>query len=435
MNNIGNSDFIKSYHFPSREIWGDIVKRATIKGESVGTIVSGIISKVKESGDNAIFEYAERFDGVKLDTLRVSEAEINDAIENVSQELKEAIIIASKNISKFHEAQRMAPVSVEVMPGIKCEQRQVPIGNAGLYIPGGNSPLFSTVLMLAIPAKIAGCKRIVITTPPDKMGRVHPAILYAAHISGVTEIYKIGGAQAIAAMALGTQSVSKVNKIFGPGNRFVMEAKQQVSAKGVAIDMPAGPSEVMIIADENADVDFIATDFLSQAEHGPDSQSVLLTNCRALAEQLPEVIMKHFMSLPRQSMMLKSLANSSIILLETEDIMDYANLYAPEHLIINCDNAAELAMQVENAGSVFIGQFSPESAGDYASGTNHTLPTSGYATCFSGVNLDSFMKKITFQELSKEGLASIGKEIEIMAENEDLMAHKLAVTVRLNKLK
>lgn len=397
--------------------------------------VAEIISQVRERGDEALREYASRFDGVKLSDLRVSEAEIAEAEKRVDEALKQAIAVAAGNIERFHAAQTMQPVEVSTMPGVECVQRAVPITNVGLYIPGGNSPLFSTVLMLAVPARLAGCKHIVMCTPPGKDGKVNAAILYAARLAGVTEIYKVGGAQAVAAMAYGTQSIPRVSKIFGPGNRFVMEAKMQVSRSAVAIDMPAGPSEVMIIADQDADAEFVASDFLSQAEHGPDSQSILLTTSESLAERLPGVIDDSLNRLPRREMMLRSLSHSHVIVLrDYDEIMRFANEYAPEHLIINTADAERLAERVENAGSVFIGPYSPESAGDYASGTNHTLPTSGYAKAYSGVNLDSFIKKITFQRLSPEGLRSIGSTIEIMAENEDLMAHRMAVTVRLKKM-
>ena len=397
--------------------------------------VAEIISQVRERGDEALREYASRFDGVELSDLRVSEAEIAEAEQRVDEALKQAIAVAAGNIERFHAAQTMQPVEVSTMPGVECVQRAVPITNVGLYIPGGNSPLFSTVLMLAVPARLAGCKHIVMCTPPGKDGKVNAAILYAARLAGVTEIYKVGGAQAVAAMAYGTQSIPRVSKIFGPGNRFVMEAKMQVSRSAVAIDMPAGPSEVMIIADQDADAEFVASDFLSQAEHGPDSQSILLTTSESLAERLPGVIDDSLNRLPRREMMLRSLSHSHVIVLRDYDaIMRFANEYAPEHLIINTADAERLAERVENAGSVFIGPYSPESAGDYASGTNHTLPTSGYAKAYSGVNLDSFIKKITFQRLSPEGLRSIGSTIEIMAENEDLMAHRMAVTVRLKKI-
>ena len=397
--------------------------------------VAEIIAQVRERGDEALREYASRFDGVELSDLRVSETEIAEAEQRVDEALKQAIAVAAGNIERFHAAQTMQPVEVNTMPGVECVQRAVPITNVGLYIPGGNSPLFSTVLMLAVPARLAGCKHIVMCTPPGKDGKVNAAILYAARLAGVTEIYKVGGAQAVAAMAYGTQSIPRVSKIFGPGNRFVMEAKMQVSRSAVAIDMPAGPSEVMIIADQDADAEFVASDFLSQAEHGPDSQSILLTTSESLAERLPGVIDDSLNRLPRREMMLRSLSHSHVIVLrDYDEIMRFANEYAPEHLIINTADAERLAERVENAGSVFIGPYSPESAGDYASGTNHTLPTSGYAKAYSGVNLDSFIKKITFQRITPEGLRSIGPTIEIMAENEDLMAHRMAVTVRLKKM-
>lgn len=407
------------------------MSRAVSSTAALHDTVASIIEAVRTRGDRALREFSAKFDGVTLGDLKVSDSEFAEAELSVSAELKEAIGVAAANIEKFHSAQRMHEVKVDTVPGVECCQRAVPISHVGLYIPGGNSPLFSTVLMLAVPARIAGCRHIILTTPPDKQGSVHPAILYAARLAGVTEVYKAGGAQAVAAMALGTESIPRVSKIFGPGNRFVMEAKQQVATLGVAIDMPAGPSEVMIIADGDANAEFVASDFLSQAEHGPDSQSILLTTDRVFAEKLPQVIARLLATLPRQEMMKKSLSHSRVILLKNEaEIMDFANDYAPEHLIINHADADALALRVENAGSVFIGAFSPESAGDYASGTNHTLPTSGYAKAYSGVNLDSFIKKITFQHLTQEGLRSISRAIEVMAENEDLMAHKLAVTVR-----
>ena len=408
--------------------------RAALNTDELQAVVGDIIAEVRSRGDEALRDYARRFDGVELSDLRVSEAEIAEAAQLVSDELKQAIATAAANIERFHSAQVMQPIAVETVPGVRCEQRAVAISNVGLYIPGGNSPLFSTVLMLVVPARIAGCRHIVLCTPPGKNGKVHPAILYAAQYAGATEIYKVGGAQAVAAMAYGTQSIPRVSKIFGPGNRFVMEAKMQVSRGGVAIDMPAGPSEVMIIADGSADAEFVASDFLSQAEHGPDSQSILLTSDERLAERLPEVIEQCLAKLPRQEMMRRSLSHSHVILLADDDeIMAFANEYAHEHLIINTANADALAERVTNAGSVFIGAYSPESAGDYASGTNHTLPTSGYAKAYSGVNLDSFTKKITFQRLTRDGLRSIGRAVEVMAENEDLMAHRMAVTVRMNK--
>ena len=423
---------IQTALYPEKAQWNQLMKRAVNDTTELKESVAGIIEKVRTQGDEALREFSLKFDGVNLNKLKVSTSEIDEADDIVSHQLKRAISVAAKNIAKFHKAQRMEEITVETTPGVMCTQRAIPISSVGLYVPGGNSPLFSTVLMLAIPARIAGCRKIVLCTPPNKEGKVHPAILYAARVAGVTEIYKVGGAQAIAAMAYGTETVPKVHKIFGPGNRFVMEAKQQVSTQAAAIDMPAGPSEVMIIADELANPRFVASDFLSQAEHGPDSQSILLTTSNDFAQKLPKVIDELLNTLPRKEMMLKSLAHSRIIVLKDNDeIMEFANNYAPEHLIINHPEADILAQKVENAGSVFIGPYSPESAGDYASGTNHTLPTSGYAHAYSGVNLDSFCKKVTFQRLSKDGLQSIGQAIELMAENEDLMAHKLAVSVRL----
>ena len=423
---------IQTALYPEKAQWNQLMKRAVNDTTELKESVAGIIEKVRTQGDEAMREFSLKFDGVNLNKLKVSTSEIDEADDIVSHQLKRAISVAAKNIAKFHKAQRMEEITVETTPGVMCTQRAIPISSVGLYVPGGNSPLFSTVLMLAIPARIAGCRKIVLCTPPNKEGKVHPAILYAARVAGVTEIYKVGGAQAIAAMAYGTETVPKVHKIFGPGNRFVMEAKQQVSTQAAAIDMPAGPSEVMIIADELANPRFVASDFLSQAEHGPDSQSILLTTSNDFAQKLPKVIDELLNTLPRKEMMLKSLAHSRIIVLKDNDeIMEFANSYAPEHLIINHAEADVLVQKVENAGSVFIGPYSPESAGDYASGTNHTLPTSGYAHAYSGVNLDSFCKKVTFQRLSKDGLQSIGQAIELMAENEDLMAHKLAVSVRL----
>lgn len=425
---------ITTIKYPACSRWQQLMTRAALNTDELQAVVGDIIAEVRSRGDEALRDYARRFDGVELSDLRVSEAEIAEAAQLVSDELKQAIAEAAANIERFHSAQVMQPIAVETVPGVRCEQRAVAISNVGLYIPGGNSPLFSTVLMLVVPARIAGCRHIVLCTPPGKNGKVHPAILYAAQYAGATEIYKVGGAQAVAAMAYGTQSIPRVSKIFGPGNRFVMEAKMQVSRNAVAIDMPAGPSEVMIIADGSADAEFVASDFLSQAEHGPDSQSILLTSDVSLAERLPEVIEQCLAKLPRQEMMRRSLSHSHVILLADDDeMLAFANEYAPEHLIINTVNADALAERVQNAGSVFIGPYSPESAGDYASGTNHTLPTSGYAKAYSGVNIDSFTKKITFQRLTRDGLRAIGRAVEVMAESEDLMAHRMAVTVRMNK--
>jgi len=420
--------------YPSQAQWAALMQRAATVNNDARAVVADIIANVRQHGDEALREYASRFDRITLADIKVSACEFEEAEALVSQELKDSIAQAKSNIEAFHAAQRMQEIEVETMPGVVCRQRAVPITSVGLYIPGGNSPLFSTVLMLAVPAKIAGCRNIVMCTPAGRDGKVHPAILYTAALCGVNEVYKVGGAQAVAAMACGTETVKRVSKIFGPGNRWVMEAKMQVSSAGIAIDMPAGPSEVMIIADASAQATHVASDFLSQAEHGPDSQSILLTTSEALAEQLPEVTEELLNQLPRREMMEKSLSHSHVIVLhDDEEMMRFANEYAPEHLIINHACADALALEVENAGSVFLGPYSPESAGDYASGTNHTLPTSGYATAYSGVNLDSFTKKITFQQLSREGIESLAQSVMTMAEAEDLMAHRMAVAVRVGK--
>lgn len=422
--------------YPTRDQWPSLCRRALAdKAGEVKATVAEIIAVVRRDGDKALRAYEQRFTGATLDSLAVSEAELHEAESLVSPELREAIESAASNIACFHTAQKMHPVTVETMPGVHCTQRAVPIGRVGLYIPGGNSPLFSTVLMLAIPARIAGCEKIVLCTPAGADGKVHPAILYAARVAGVHNIFKTGGAQAIAAMAYGTESIPAVSKIFGPGNRFVMEAKQQVSESAVAIDMPAGPSEVLVIADDEAAPSFVAADFLSQAEHGPDSQSILLTTSETLVEKIAPEIERQLAMMPRRDMMGHSLSHSRIILLrDLDEVMDFSNAYAPEHLILNHADYRELSGRVSNAGSVFLGPLSPESAGDYASGTNHTLPTSGYAKAFSGVNLDSFTKKITFQELTPEGIRSIGRVVERMAEAEDLHAHRLAMTLRIEAI-
>lgn len=421
--------------YPPLDTWEQLSQRALAdKVNEVKTIVADIIVNVIEHGDSAVKEYEQKFTGATLDSLAVSKEEIAEATSLVNEELKEAIEIARKNIEAFHKAQA-TKIDIETVSGVRCIQRQVPISKVGLYVPGGNSPLFSTVLMLAIPAVIAGCEEIILCTPSGKDGKVHPAILYAANVAGVNKIFKTGGAQAIAAMAHGTETIPAVYKIFGPGNRFVTEAKRQVSEGKVAIDMPAGPSEVLVIADENANASFVASDFLSQAEHGPDSQSILVTSSEKLLEQLPIEIEKLLQILPRREMMEKSLSHSRMILFQNDDeVMNFSNHYAPEHLIINHKDAWNLASKVTNAGSVFVGAYSPESAGDYASGTNHTLPTSGYARTYSGVNLDSFTKKITFQELTPQGIFSIGRAVEVMAESEDLYAHKMAMTLRIKSL-
>ena len=422
--------------YPKQEEWPEYSRRAAVADTDARAAVAEIIAAVERRGDEALKDLTLKFDGYRPASLKTEQEEIDKACMEISGDLQQAIKTAAANIGKFHAAQMPQAIDVEVMPGINCSQRAVPITRVGLYIPGGNSPLFSTVLMLAIPAKIAGCRQIVLCTPPDRQGKIHPAILYAARMAGVTEIYKAGGSQAIAAMAYGTETVPRVYKIFGPGNRFVMEAKQQASVQNVAIDMPAGPSEVMIIADGEANPTFVAADFLSQAEHGADSQSILLTTDRTLAEKVADETERLLTALPRRDLIRRSLSHSRIIVLANEDeMMDFANEYAPEHLIINHKEADRLAKCVENAGSVFLGAYACESAGDYASGTNHTLPTSGYAHAYSGVNLDSFMKKITFQTLSEEGIANLGPVIETLAENEELLAHKLAATVRINAIK
>lgn len=420
--------------YPPKETWQKILARPTFDTSSLNETVSTVLQDVKSRRDRAVLEYEEKFDKVKLSTLRVPDREIAEAEKMVSEELKQAIRTASKNIEKFHASQKAEIKKIETTPGVVCWQKSVGIEKVGLYVPGGTAPLFSTVLMLAIPAKIAGCKEIVLCSPPDRSGKINPAILFAAKEAGVSSIYKIGGIQAIGAMAYGTESVPKVYKIFGPGNQYVMAAKQLVSLKDVAIDMPAGPSEVQVIADENANAAFIASDLLSQAEHGVDSQVILTTTSETMIGEVLQQIEKQLSVLPRKEITEKALLNSKAILLRNDDeIIELTNEYAPEHLIIETDNYSELAERIVNAGSVFLGHYTPESAGDYASGTNHTLPTNGYAKAYNGVNLDSFVRKITFQEISKEGIRNLGETIEIMAENEQLFAHKSAVTLRLEE--
>lgn len=414
----------------------EILKRPLLDVETLRGTVNEVLNRVKNEGDKAVIEYEERFDKVKLDVLAVTETEIMEAENNVSNELKEAVLLAHKNIHSFHASQRFESTKVETVTGVTCWQKAVAIEKVGLYIPGGTAPLFSTVLMLAVPAKIAGCKEIVLCTPPNKEGKVNPAILYAAQVAGVNKIFKIGGVQAIGAMAYGTESVPKVYKIFGPGNQYVMAAKQQVSLHEVAIDMPAGPSEVEVLADETATPAFVAADLLSQAEHGADSQVVLITTSEKLIEEVEKEVMSQLKALHRRDIAEKSLANSKLILVkDMDEAIDMTNEYAPEHLIIETKDYMELAEKVVNAGSVFLGALTPESAGDYASGTNHTLPTNGYAKAYSGVNLDSFIRKITFQEITREGMCTIGPAIEVMASNELLDAHKNAVTVRLKAMR
>ena len=427
---------MKKIIHPDRKDWAEILKRPVLNMETLRGTVCEVLERVKLEGDKAVLEYEERFDKVKLESLAVTEAEMKEAEENVPIELKVAILLAQRNIYTFHKKQKFESKKVETMEGVTCWQKAVGIEKVGLYIPGGTAPLFSTVLMLAVPAKVAGCKEIVLCTPPNKEGKINPAILYAAQVSGVSKIFKAGGVQAIGAMAYGTESVPKVYKIFGPGNQYVMAAKQQVSLHDVAIDMPAGPSEVEVIADESANPAFVAADLLSQAEHGVDSQVVLITTSEKLLNEVEYEVQHQLARLPRWEMAEKSLANSKLILVkDMEEAIAMTNEYAPEHLIIETSNYMELAEKVVNAGSVFLGSYTPESAGDYASGTNHTLPTNGYAKAYSGVSLDSFIRKITFQEINREGIQNIGPAIEVMAANEQLDAHKNAVSVRLASLK
>lgn len=426
---------MKIIRYPQPSEWAELLKRPVMNMETLRGTVSEVLGRIKAEGDKAVLDYEERFDKVKLNGLAVSEAEIEEAESMVSDELKKAIQLAEQNIRTFHSVQKFVGKKVETQPGVTCWQKAVAIEKVGLYIPGGTAPLFSTVLMLATPAKIAGCKEIVLCTPPNKEGKVNPAILYAARVAGVSKIFKAGGVQAIGAMAYGTESVPKVYKIFGPGNQYVMAAKQQVSLHDVAIDMPAGPSEVEVLADESANPAFVAADLLSQAEHGVDSQVVLITTSEALVSAVEEEVQRQLALLPRMEIASKSLVNSKLILVkDMDEAISMTNEYAPEHLIIETKNYMELAEKVVNAGSVFLGSLTPESAGDYASGTNHTLPTNGYAKAYSGVSLDSFIRKITFQEITREGILNIGPAIEVMASNEQLDAHKNAVSVRLKTI-
>lgn len=427
---------MKKIIYPAKENWAEILQRPVLNMETLRGTVCEVLDRVKMEGDKAVIEYEERFDKVKLDSLAITETEMHEAEKNVPIELKVAILLAQRNIYTFHKKQKFEGKKVETMEGVTCWQKAVGIEKVGLYIPGGTAPLFSTVLMLAVPAKIAGCKEIVLCTPPDKEGKIHPAILYAAQVAGVSKIFKAGGVQAIGAMAYGTKSIPKVYKIFGPGNQYVMAAKQQVSLHDVAIDMPAGPSEVEVIADETANPAFVAADLLSQAEHGVDSQVVLVTTSEKLLNEVEYEVQHQLSRLPRWEIAEKSLANSKLILVkDMGEALEMTNEYAPEHLIIETKDYMELAEKVVNAGSVFLGALTPESAGDYASGTNHTLPTNGYAKAYSGVSLDSFIRKITFQEITREGIQNIGPAIEVMASNEHLDAHKNAVSVRLNSIK
>ena len=426
---------IQTVLYPGREDYAALLQRPHKDAADLASIVAGVLNDVRREGDTAVLRYEEKFDKVCLTSLAVSEEEIQEAEHLISDELKHSIRLAHANIHRFHQAQRMQPVSVETAPGVHCWQKSVAIERVGLYIPGGTAPLFSTVLMLATPAKIAGCADIVLCSPPSPQGKLHPAILYAARVAGGDRIFKCGGVQAIGAMAYGTETVPKVSKIFGPGNQFVTCAKQQVSMTDVAIDMPAGPSEVAIVADTTCHPRYVAADMLSQAEHGMDSQSILFTDSEQVAHDVLRELEAQLESLPRKEMAMASLRNSRIVVLrDMEEAFGICNEYAPEHLILAMDSALEWTDRVMNAGSVFLGHYSCESAGDYASGTNHTLPTSGYAKAYSGVNLDSFCRKITFQHLTPQGIQSIGRAVEVMAEAESLDAHRNAMTLRMQDL-
>lgn len=426
---------MKTILLPEKLSWDELCRRPEIDRNDLSKIVRDIFDRVKSESDKALDYYSEKFDGASPGNIKVSQKEIKSSAENVPAELQNAIKAAAKNIENFHRAQLIDEPVTETVRGVKCWRKSVGIEKVGLYIPGGSAPLFSTLLMLGIPAKIAGCNEIVICTPAGRDGKVNPVILYTAELIGITSIFKVGGAQAIAAMAYGTETIPKVYKIFGPGNQYVTKAKELIQQDGVAIDMPAGPSEVLVIADENADPVFVAADLLSQCEHGPDSQVIMLTDDAILIERVRIEVYAQLQLLPRKEIAAKALENSKMILLPSlSDCMDFSNIYAPEHLIINTSNADQLSQLIINAGSVFLGSFSCESAGDYASGTNHTLPTNGYARNYSGVSVESFQRKISFQEISAEGIKNLGKTIEVMAEAESLLGHKNAVSVRLKSL-
>ena len=426
---------MKTIKYPSRKNWAELLKRPAFDVASLEATVSSVLAEVKQNGDAAVRKYTLQFDKVEIGNLVVTQEEFDSAEKNISEELKNAIQLAKSNIEKFHIAQKEEVEIIETVKGVKCWRKSVGIEKVGLYIPGGSAPLFSTILMLGVPAKIAQCNEIVLCTPPDKNGNINPAILHTAKLIGIEKVYKIGGVQAIAAMAYGTETVPKVYKIFGPGNQYVTCAKQLINKEGIAIDMPAGPSEVAVLADETCVPEFVAADLLSQAEHGTDSQVILVSDSGSVIEKVQNEILKQLELLPRKEIALKALENSKAFLVKNKnEAIDLLNEYAPEHLIIACKDDEQLAGKVINAGSVFLGNYSCESAGDYASGTNHTLPTNGYAKAYSGVSLDSFVKKITFQKLSKEGIQDIGNAIELMAEAEGLDAHKNAVTIRLKSI-
>lgn len=421
--------------YPNKDQWQTLTKRPILEQQALDDVVVNILNDVKVNKDVALIKYAKKFDKVILDNIKVDNSEIETANNLISQDLKDAINLAKKNIETFHASQKEEEQIIETTKGVKCWRKSIGIEKVGLYIPGGSAPLFSTILMLGVPAKLAGCKEVILCTPPNKEGDINPAILYTADLVGINKIYKVGGAQAIAAMAFGTETIPLVYKIFGPGNQFVTKAKELIQQEGVAIDMPAGPSEVLVIADKTSNPEFIAADLLSQAEHGPDSQVILLSDNEVLINKTSKELDKQLNLLPRKKIATEALKISRSILLNSiEECVEFSNLYAPEHLIFATDNASNYIESITNAGSVFLGKYSCESAGDYASGTNHTLPTNGYAKNHSGVSLDSFVKKITFQNLNKEGIKAIGPAIELMAEAEDLFAHKNAVTLRLKSL-
>lgn len=425
---------MKVYQYPNRESWKELTKRPVFKREEISKTITEIFSEVEKNGDKALINFSKKFDSAELRNSTVSKEEIKNSSNLIGEELKEAIQIAKENITKFHYSQISEIQKIETTKEVICWRENRAIEKVGIYIPGGTAPLFSTVLMLAIPAQLAGCKEIILCTPPDKNGNVNPAILYTAQLCGVTQIFKVGGAQAIAAMTFGTESIPNVYKIFGPGNQFVVAAKEYAQNFGVAIDMPAGPSEVLVIADENAVPEFCAADLLSQAEHGSDSQVIFISTDLKIFNETIDEVNKQIKKVPRNEFAQQSLDNSNFILLNTtEEALEFSNLYAPEHLILAISDFEKYIPFIQNAGSVFLGNYSCESAGDYASGTNHTLPTNGFAKNYSGVSLDSFVKKITFQYLSKKGLQNLGTTIEMMAEAEGLFAHKNAVTIRLNK--
>jgi len=424
------------FKYPNNNDWQTLCERPAFEQDSLNNLVSDILMDVKSNKDSALKKYSEKFDKVVLESIEVTQSEIDFANNQISQDLKDAINLAKQNIEVFHASQKEEKKIIETTKGVKCWRQSVGIDKVGLYIPGGSAPLFSTILMLGIPAKLAGCKEIILCTPPNKEGEINPAILYTANLVGITKIYKVGGAQAVAAMAYGTETIPQVYKIFGPGNQFVTKAKELIQQEGVAIDMPAGPSEVLVIADKTSNPEFIAADLLSQAEHGADSQVILLSDDEEIINKTNSELEKQLKQLPRQEIATEALKISrSILLNSVDECVEFSNLYAPEHLIFATDTASDHINKITNAGSVFLGKYSCESAGDYASGTNHTLPTNGYAKSYSGVSLDSFVKKITFQNLNEEGIKTIGPAIELMAEAEELFAHKNAVTLRLNFLK